>query len=108
MFTITNVVINIWPFLFCIRLGNLGKTEPGKLFRNFKWLKNREDGSDFDDFWSKQIAALPAKIKKNWAVETISARGKTSKNFREKFEKVVPCTVSGEKQNRNGHITKFK
>ena len=28
-----------WPFLFCIRLGNLGKTEPGKLFRNFKWLK---------------------------------------------------------------------
>ena len=52
----------IWLFLFCIRLVNLGKTEPGKLFRNFKWLKNREDGSDFDDFWTKRIAALSAKI----------------------------------------------
>ena len=39
-----------------------------------------------------------------WAVAKISARAKTSKNFREKFEKVVPCTVSGEKQNRNGHM----
>ena len=54
--------VAMWPFLFCIRLGNLGKTEPGKLFRNFKWLKNREDGSDFDDFWTKRIAALSAKI----------------------------------------------
>ena len=44
------------------------------------------------------------KFEKNWAVEKNSARAKTSKNFREKFEKVVPCTVSGEKQNRNGHI----
>ena len=42
--------INTWPFLFCIRLGYLGETELGKLFRNVKWLKNREDGSDFDDF----------------------------------------------------------
>ena len=29
---------------------------------------------------------------------------KTSKNFREKLEKVIPCSVSGEKQNRNGHM----
>ena len=26
-------------------------------FSNFKWLKNREDGSDFDDSWTKTIAA---------------------------------------------------
>ena len=51
-FTRTPVCVQVgkWPFLFCIRLGNLGKTYTGKLFRNFKWLKNREDGSDFDDF----------------------------------------------------------
>ena len=52
----------IWPFLFCILLGNLGKTELGKLFQNFNWLKIRKDGSDFDDDWTKQIAALSAKI----------------------------------------------
>jgi|OM-RGC.v1.037403318 hypothetical protein len=46
-------------------------------------------------------------LKKNWAVEKISARAKTSKNSREKFEKVVPCTVSGEKQNKNGHALKI-
>ena len=44
------------------------------------------------------------KFEKIWAVEKISARAKTSKNFREKFEKVVPCSVSNEKQNRNGHM----
>ena len=43
-------------------LGNLRKTEPGKLFRNFELLKNPDDGSDFDDFWTKRIAALSAKI----------------------------------------------
>lgn len=60
---ISSSMLNIiWPFLFCIRHGNLGKMEPGKFFRNFKWLTNREDGSDFDDFWTKRIAALSAKI----------------------------------------------
>ena len=43
-------------------------------------------------------------MKKFWAVENISARAKTSKDFCEKFEKVVPCSVSGEKQNRNGQM----
>ena len=51
----------------CIRLGNLGKTEPGKLFRNFKWLKNREDGFDYDYFWINRIAPVPAKICKLFA-----------------------------------------
>ena len=29
---------------------------------NFKRPKNGEDGSDFDDFWTKRIAALSAKF----------------------------------------------
>ena len=92
----------IWPFLFCIRLGNLGQTEPGKLFRNFKWLKNCEDGSDFDDFWTKQIAALSAKFWKKvgpskkfpWGRKIRKTFAKSSKNF-------GPYTVFGTKQNRN-------
>ena len=47
-------------------------------------------------------------MKNIWAVEKKSARAKTSKNLREKFEKVVPCSVSGEKQTRNGHIISGK
>ena len=70
----------MWPFLFCIRLGNLGKTEPGKLFRNFKWVTNREDGSDFDDFWTKRIVSARTISGK------ISERTKRTKSFR-KFQK---------------------
>ena len=62
-----------------------------KLSRNFKRPKHGEDGSDFDDFWTKRIAAMSAKFKKKiWAVEKISARAKNSKKFREKFEKFWP------------------
>ena len=69
-----NEMINQWPFLFCIRLGNLGKTDTGKLFRNFKWLKNPEDGSDFDDFWTKRIISAQPNFyfRKNETNENIS------------------------------------
>ena len=73
------VVVIIWPFLFCIRLGNLGKTEPGKLFRNFKWLKNREDGSDFDDFGLNESQCCQLKFE-NWAVGNVE---KLSQKVRE-------------------------
>ena len=84
----------IWPFLFCIRLGNLGKTEPGKLFRNFKWLRIARMAPISTIFGPNESQRCQLKF---LAVEKISAGAKTSK-------KVVPCSVSGEKQNRNGHI----
>ena len=36
-------------------------------FSNFKWLKNREDGSDFDDSWTKTIAATRSSFWKIFA-----------------------------------------
>ena len=80
---------HIWPFLFCICLGNLGKTYTGKLFWNFKRLKNREDGFDFDDFWTKQIAALSAKIWKFFGPSNKFPRGRKLRKTFENLEKIV-------------------
>ena len=49
-----------WPFLFCIRIEILKELVQDKFSRNFKRPKNGEDGSDFDDFLTKRIAALSA------------------------------------------------
>ena len=34
-----------------------GRTDERKITKNFKRPKNREDSSDFDDFWTELIAA---------------------------------------------------
>ena len=46
----------------CAAHGILKELVQDKLSRNFKRPKNGEDGSDFDDFWTKRIAALSAKF----------------------------------------------
>ena len=40
--------------------GTIGWIRPkvASEFSIFKWLKNREDGSDFDDFWTELIASV--------------------------------------------------
>ena len=83
--------LRMWPFLFCIRLGNLGKTYTGKLFRNFKWLKNREVGSDFDDFWTKRIAALSAKIWKKFGPMKKFPWGRKCRKTFAKSSKKLSC-----------------
>ena len=35
-------------------------------FSIFKWLKNREDGSDFDDSWKKSIATTQTFFSENF------------------------------------------
>ena len=42
-----------------MNLGTIGWIRPkvASEFSIFKWLKNRKDGSDFDDFWSESIAS---------------------------------------------------
>ena len=63
--------------------------KPGQLFRNFKCLKNLEDGSDFNDFWTNRIAAAQAKFAKtNRAFEKFFARGETAKNFAKSSKKL--------------------
>jgi len=79
---------------FYFRLGNLGKKEPGKLFRNFKWLKHREDGSDFDDFWTKRIAALSAQIWKQSGLSKKYPRGRKRRNtFVKSSKKYVQLNI---------------
>ena len=72
----------------------------GEIFSKFQG----EDGPDFDILDGFDCAGASLILQNFRAVGKQIARAKTSKNFREKFEKVVPCTVSGEKQNRNGLI----
>ena len=47
--------------------------------KNFKWPKNREDGSDLADFWTESIAATRSIIFWNFRAPLLP---KTSKNFR--------------------------
>ena len=45
---------------------------------NFKRPKNREDGSDFDDFWTKSIASTQTKIWKIFPRRRRRRRGRRS------------------------------
>ena len=73
--------------------------------RNFKRPKNREDGSDFDDFWTKRIAALSAKLWKKIGPSKKFPRGrKIRKTFAKSSKNFGPYTVFGTKQNRNVHL----
>ena len=79
-----------------------------KLSRNFKRPKNGEDGFDFDDFWTKRIAALSAKFCKIFALSKKFSRGrKLQKTFAKSSKKFVPRAISGEKQNRNGYLCRY-
>ena len=78
-----------------------------KFPRNFKRPKNGEDGSDFDDFWTKRIAALSAKFWKKFGPSKKFPRGrKIRKTFAKSSKNFVPRAISDEKQNRNGQIFK--
>ena len=83
------------------------RSSHGKNFpRNFKRPKNGEDGSNFDDFWTKRIAALSAKFCKIFALSKKFSRGrKLQKTLLKSSKKLVPRAISGEKQNRNGHLS---
>ena len=75
--------------------------------RNFKRPKNGEDGSDFDDFWTKRIAALSAKFWKKIGPSKKFPRGrKIRKSFAKSSKNFGPYTVFGTKQNRIGHVKK--
>ena len=65
----------------------LGKTEPGKLFRNFKRLKNREDGSDLDDFWTGFDRDDEIYHFRNVRVVEKKSRGRSQKRKREAKKK---------------------
>ena len=72
---------------------------------NFKRPKNSEDGSDFDDFWTKRIAALSAKFCKIFALSKKFSWGqKLQKTFAKSSKKFVPRAISDDKQNRNGQM----
>ena len=97
---------SIWPFLFCIRIESFEGARTGQNFpQNFKRPKNGEDGSDFDDFWTKRIAALTAKFRKKFGPSKKFPRGrKIRKSFAKSLKNFVLYTVFGTKQNRNVHI----
>ena len=62
--------------------GTIGWIRPkvASEFSIFKWLKNREDGSDFDDSWTKSIAAFRTCFSKIFASSKFSRRQKKSSN----------------------------
>ena len=69
-----------------------------KTAENFKRPKNGEDGSDFDDFWTKRIAALSAKFCKIFALSKKFSRGrKLQKTFAKSSKKFVLRAISGKK-----------
>ena len=79
---------DIWPFLFCTLLGDLDK--PGGQANFFEISNGRKISR------MALISMIFGSIETRWcklklyffrAVETNSARAKTSKNFRKKFEK---------------------
>ena len=59
----------------------------GQKLKIFKRPKNREDGSDFDEIWTKKIAAKSCLMKKIRTNETNEKFPKNSKNHRKIFEK---------------------
>ena len=85
--------------------GTIGWIRPkvASEFSTFKRLKNREDGSDFDDFWTESIASaqiffpkssrgrkFPRRKQQNRADEKFSRRANERKNKRKK----VFCSVT--------------
>ena len=64
-----------------MNLGTIGWIRPkvASEFSIFKWLKNREDGSDFDDFWTELIASVQTFFSQ------IFARTKNFSRRRKKF-----------------------
>ena len=108
-----------WPSKSCPRLGcymvisilyphrKFWRSSHGTKFpRNFKRPKNGEDGSDFDDFWTKRIAALSAKFWKNFGPSKKFPRGrKIRKKIAKSSKNFGPYTVFGTKQNRNVQIS---
>ena len=52
--------------------------------KNFERLKNREDSSDFDDFWTKLIASTRSAFRKNFRASVFE---KFSRKLRENFAK---------------------
>ena len=63
-------------FYFLSSLENSTGGKAGQHSRNFKWSKNREDSSDFDNIWSNRIAAVPAKSAKQNAPSKNLSQGK--------------------------------
>ena len=51
-------------------------------FSTFKRLKNREDGSDFDDFWTESIASAQIFVSQIFARTKIFAPTKNSRDER--------------------------
>ena len=99
--------ITTWPFLFCIRIEHFEGACTGQNFRNFKRPKNGEDGSVFDDFWTKRIAAMSAKFWKKFGPLKKLPRGrKIRKKFAKSLKNFGPYTVFGTKQNRNVHLSR--
>ena len=76
-----------------------------KFSRNFKRPKNGEDGSDFDDFWTKRIAALSAKFCKIFALSKKFSRGrKLQKTFAKSSKKFARTPCSARKENRDCYM----
>ena len=67
----------------------------GQKLKIFKRPKNREDGSDFDDFPTKKIAALQAVWwTKNRTIETNEKFPKSSKNDRKIFRIIQKIDIA--------------
>ena len=106
---------------FDINLGTIGWIRPkvASEFSNFERLKNREDSSDFDDFWTESIATTQTFFSKIFAPPKFSRRRKNSwrtnaqtnertprTNFRyESLLKFPGPMVFTTKQNRRRHMT---
>ena len=67
--------------------GTIGWIRPkvASEFSIFKWLKNREDGSDFDDFWTESIASAQIFFSQNFRAD---------ENFRAEKKKFAPTKNS--------------
>ena len=98
--------IDIWPFLFCIRIENFEGAHTGQTFLEISnGRKTARMAPIFTIFGPNASQRCQLKFEKNLG---------RRKNFREgeKFEKLLrkvrknfgPYTVFGTKQNRNGHV----
>ena len=61
--------------------------------QNFEWLKNREDGSDFDDFLTKSIAVTRTKFRKQIPRRARRCRRRRRGRVKSPFSRATLCQM---------------